>query len=330
MLIGLVIFLAGSLLTLIAHTIEVLAAGRALQAISGCAGMALARAPIRDVHERAGSVSIIGYVTSAMVIAPMLASPVGGWLFEHHGLFAVLTIPLVAGIVTFSLCLVGLDETLVTRGTMPVLIGGIILANFPILSNANYRAYALPAAFSATAYYIFVSCSPYISETLMHVSPTEYGLLFLSLSTAYMIENWLTGRFSRRIGSDRVIWIEYFLALFGLAIMAWLAGIATLGPTAMFLLMGFVSAGNGLSTANSIAGAISADPAQAGAPSGMTGILQMIMSTFGGILISFALEATKLPFTLTLGMLASMLMTIYLFAAAKASGSLSGRPSHSQ
>ena len=329
-LIGLVIFLAGSLLTLIADTIEVLAAGRALQAIGGCAGMALARAAIRDVHDRAGSASMIGYVTSAMVIAPMLASPVGGWLFEHHGLFAVLAIPLVAGIATFSLCLVGLHETLVTRGTNPVRIGGIIVANFRILSNANYRAYALPAAFSATAYYIFVACSPYASETLMHVSPTEYGLWFLSLSIAYMIGNWLTGRFSRRIGSDRMIWTGYFLALFGLAIMAWLAGIAALGPAAMFLLMGFVSAGNGLSTANSIAGAISADPAQAGAASGMTGFLQMIMGAIGGILISFALEATKLPFTLTLGMLASTLMAIYLFAAAKASGRLSGRPSHSQ
>jgi MFS transporter, DHA1 family, multidrug resistance protein len=91
-------------------------------------------------------------------------------------------------------------------------------------------------------------------------------------------------------------------------------------------LMGFVSAGNGLSTANSIAGAISADPEQAGAASGMTGFLQMIMGAIGGLLTSFALEATKLPFTLTLRMLASTLMAIYLFAATKASGRLS----HSQ
>lgn len=164
----------------------------------------------------------------------------------------------------------------------------------------------------------------------MHLSPTEYGIWFISHSIAYMIVNWLTGRFSRRIGSARMIWTGYYLALFGLAIMAWLAGIAALGPAVMFLLMGFVSAGNGLSTANSISGAISADPAQADAASGMTGFLQMIMGAFRGILISFALEASKLPFTLTLGMLASALMAIYLFAAAEASGSRSGRPSHSQ
>ena len=329
-LIGLGIFLVGSLLTLIAATIEVLAAGRALQAIGGCAGMALARAAIRDVFDRAGSASMIGYVTSAMVVAPMLASPVGGYLFEHYGLHVVLMIPLVAGIATFMLCLAGLHETLATKGVKPVRIGGIVLANFRILANENYRAYALPAAFSATAYYIFVACSPYVSETLMHVSPSEYGMSFLALSIAYMVGNWLTGRFSRRIGSDRMVWAGYFLALTGLSIMTWLAVIDSLGPAAMFMLMGFVSAGNGLSTANSVAGAISADPAQAGAASGMTGFLQMMLGAAGGILISFALDATQIPFTLTLGMLVSALIALYLFAAAKASGRLSGRPSHSQ
>ncbi len=329
-LIGLVIFLAGSGLTLIANSIEVLAAGRALQAIGGCAGMALARAAIRDVSDRAGSASLIGYVTSAMVLAPMLASPLGGWLFEFHGLQIVLAIPLAAGIATFALCLFGLHETLTTRSTTRVRIGGIIAANFRILGNADYRAYALPAAFSATAYYIFVACSPFVSETLMHVSPSEFGLWFLALSIAYMIGNWLTGRYSRRIGSDRMIWTGYAFALFGLIAMTWMAGLAILGPAAMFMLMGLVSAGNGLSTANSIAGALSADPAQAGAASGMTGFLQMTMGAVGGILISFALEATRVPLTLALGMLTAMLIATYLLTAAKMAGRLSGRPSHSQ
>ena len=126
-----------------------------------------------------------------------------------------------------------------------------------------------------------------------------------------------------------MIWTGYLLVLFGLSIMAWLAGVAALGPAAMFLLMGFVSAGDGLSTANSIAGAISADPIQAVAASAMIGFLQMIMGAVGGILINFALETTKHPFTLTLGMLASTLIALYLFAADATLGRLSGGPSHS-
>jgi DHA1 family bicyclomycin/chloramphenicol resistance-like MFS transporter len=59
-LIGLSIFLIGSVFTVLADSIEVLAAGRALQAIGGCAGMALFRASIRDVYDREQSASMIG------------------------------------------------------------------------------------------------------------------------------------------------------------------------------------------------------------------------------------------------------------------------------
>lgn len=329
-LIGLSIFLVGSLLTLIAGTIEVLAAGRALQALGGCAGMALARAAIRDVHDRAGSASMIGYVTSAMVIAPMLASPVGGWLFENYGLRSVLAIPMAAGVATLVLCLFGLHETLAAKSTTPIRIRGIVAANFRILRHQGYRAYAIPAAFSATAYYIFVACSPFVSEVLMGVPPSEYGLWFLALSVTYMIGNWITGRFGRQIGSIRMIWAGYFLALFGIVIMSILAGYTTLTAAAMFSLMGFLSAGNGLSTANSVAGALSADPTQAGAASGMTGFLQMTMGAIGGILVSVVLEATRMPLTLALGMMIPTLIAIYVFASAKAAGLLAPNSSHSQ
>ena len=59
-------------------------------------------------------------------------------------------------------------------------------------------------------------------------------------------------------------------------------------------------------------------------------VLLPSLGAIGGILISFALEATQVPLTLALGMLASTLMAVYLFASAKAYGRLSGRPSHSQ
>lgn len=321
-LIGYAIFIVGSVFTVMATSIETLAAGRALQAIGGCAGMALARASIRDVYDRERSASMIGYVTMAMVVAPMLASPIGGWLFEHHGLTIVLIIPLVAGVATFVLCLFGLHETLQTPSTRPVRLTGIVLANLRILGNRAYRAYALPAAFSATAYYTFVSCSPFVSETLMGVSPSGYGQWFLALSIAYMFANGFSGRYSARIGGDRMIWLGFTSAALGLAVLTWLAAIDELTAAAMFLLMGFVSIGNGFSTPNGMAGAISADPSQAGAASGMTGFLQMTLGALAGIGCGYALNETRVALALAVAMLAATLLAIYLFAAAKASGAM--------
>jgi len=329
-LIGLAVFLVGSVCTLFATTIELLAAGRALQAVGGCAGMAIARASIRDVYSREQSGAMIGYVTMAMVLAPMLASPIGGWLFQTYGLTSVLLIPLVCGAATLALCHFGLSETLTRRSTGSVRLSGIVLANFRILSNAGFRAYALPAAFSATAYYIFVACSPFVSERLMGVSPAGYGQWFVALSIAYMFGNGCTGRYSVRIGGDRMIWAGYGVAAIGLVVMTALSYIDLLTAAGMFLLMSLVSAGNGFSTANSMAGAISADPEQAGAASGMTGFLQMTMGALGGLACGYLLNETEDALVMAAAMLLSTLAAIYLFAAAKVSTSAAARSSHSQ
>lgn len=329
-LIGLSLFIVGSVLTLAAATIETLALGRALQAIGGCAGMALARAAIRDVYDRERSASMIGYVTMAMVVAPMLAAPLGGWLFQTYGLDSVLLIPLVGGVATLALCAVGLRETLAVRSQKPVRLGQIVLANARILKLGSFRDYAMTGAFSATAYFTFVACSPFVSERLMGVSPAGYGQWFLALSIAYMFANGFSGRFSGRIGGDRMIWLGLISAELGLAVVAWLAFDDVLTPASLFLLMCFVSMGNGFATPNAMAGAISADPTQAGAASGMMGFLQMTMGALAGLACGFFLDAYEDPFVLAAAMLIASTVAIYRFATARSVWQPSSVSSHSQ
>src|SRR3546814_4677515 len=80
LLTGIALFLVGSLAAALAQTIEMLIVARVVQAIGGCAGLAVGRAIIRDTHSREESASMLGYVTMAMVVAPMLAPLAGGYL----------------------------------------------------------------------------------------------------------------------------------------------------------------------------------------------------------------------------------------------------------
>ena len=144
-----------------------------------------------------------------------------------------------------------------------------------------------------------------------------------------MAGNGFSGRFSARIGGDRMIWMGFLSAVFGLAVLTGLAAYDILTAAAMFLLMGFVSAGNGFSTPNAMAGAISADPRQAGAASGMVGFLQMTLGALGGLACGAVLNETRIALPIAVFMLAATCVAIYLFAAAKL-GASSERPSHSQ
>lgn len=70
---GLAIFVAGSVICMLAPNIGTLIAGRIIQALGGCAGIALSRAIVRDLYERDRAASMIGYVTMGMAVAPMVA-----------------------------------------------------------------------------------------------------------------------------------------------------------------------------------------------------------------------------------------------------------------
>jgi multidrug resistance protein len=82
LLAGLLAFVAGSVLCALAPSVETLIGGRVVQAVGAAAGMVLARAIVRDLHDRERSASVIAYLTTAMVVAPMLAPTVGALLID--------------------------------------------------------------------------------------------------------------------------------------------------------------------------------------------------------------------------------------------------------
>lgn len=61
LLAGLVLFLVGTVVCLVAPSMEVLIGGRILQAVGGCAGLSLSRAIVRDVYDRDRAASMLGY-----------------------------------------------------------------------------------------------------------------------------------------------------------------------------------------------------------------------------------------------------------------------------
>ncbi len=85
LLFGLVVYGAGSTVCALAPTIEVLLAGRALQAAGACAGMALVRAIIRDTYPRERMASALSTVTGAMAISPALAPIIGSQIYLAFG-----------------------------------------------------------------------------------------------------------------------------------------------------------------------------------------------------------------------------------------------------
>jgi DHA1 family bicyclomycin/chloramphenicol resistance-like MFS transporter len=103
MLTGICITVFGSLLCMLAGSIEWLILGRIVQAAGGAVGLVLARAIVRDVYPADEAAGIIATLVMVMVVMPMLSPAVGGELlvrFDWHSVFWV-----VGGLSLFLLAL---------------------------------------------------------------------------------------------------------------------------------------------------------------------------------------------------------------------------------
>jgi DHA1 family bicyclomycin/chloramphenicol resistance-like MFS transporter len=129
---------------------------------------------------------------------------------------------------------------------------------------------------------------------LLGQTPLEYGRWFMLVSLGYMTGNFLSGRYSQRMGTDRMVSIGNVVTLAGgvAALLAALSGL--LSPAALFLPMMFAALGNGLTIPNGTAAAISVDQSVIGAAAGLAGFLQVAIGAASSQVVGVAQDGAPL------------------------------------
>ncbi len=307
LLAGQALFVIASLVAALAPTIEVLIAARAAQAVGGAAGIVLSRAIVRDMYGREKSASVLGYITMAWVLAPMLAPSLGGLLDGLGGWAASFYVLSGLGALVWLAALAKLHETHHDRRRAPIL-SGLIGGYRVLLRVPRFNAYTLTMSFSSGVFFSFLAGAPYITVVVLERTPLDYGLWFILVSCGYMAGNGLSGRFSERIGIDRMVGLGNYCAFTGCAIslVAFLAGAHT--PLSLFLPMMLVALGNGLTMPNGIAGAMSINPRVAGTAAGLAGFMQMGLGAAMSQSVGLLQDAT--PWAALYVMLASAALAI--------------------
>ncbi len=272
MLAGLALYVAASLLCALAPTIDMLMAARFVQAIGGASGMVLARAIVRDLHGREASASVLGYITMAWVLVPMFAPALGGFIDQFSTWRTAFHILSGIGVVILALTIWQLPETNSRAGDDGTrLLDGMAR----LIRQPRFIGHTLTLGFCSAMFFSFIAGAPYIMVNVLDQTPLDYGLWFMMISVGYMTGNFLSGRYSQRIGIDRMISIGNVLAMAGAMAML-MAGLGGwLAPVSLFGFMLFVTLGNGLTVPNGTAAAISVLPHTIGAAAGLSGFVQM-------------------------------------------------------
>lgn len=268
---ALILFILATVAAIFAPTAYWFLAARVVQAVVAT-GMALSRAIIRDMVPVEQAASMIGYVTMAMSVVPMIGPAAGGALDELFGWQASFVVLIVLGLMVLALCWADLGETSAPSGrSLADQIG-----SYPqLLSSPRFWGYAAVASFASGSFFAYLGGAPFVGEKVFHLSPAITGYYFAAPAIGYAIGNFIAGRWSARIGVDRMVLGGTLWSTVTLLIGAGLARALPAHPMLFFPFVGLMAVGNGMTLPNANAGMLSVRPHLAGSASGLGGALMI-------------------------------------------------------
>jgi DHA1 family bicyclomycin/chloramphenicol resistance-like MFS transporter len=272
---GLALATIASTAAIFAGSIASLVAWRVAQSLGASTGQTIGRAIIRDLYERERAASMIGLVTSVVVLMPMAAPLIGGILDTLFGWESIFVFSAALTCLVFAWAVIALPETRKVSA-VPGKRNHFRSDLRALAASPRFLGYALCAGLGSAPFFSFLGGAPHVVVGMLGRTSAEYGLWFFVPAIGFMSGNFAVSRLAARFGIDALIWWGIAFTIAGCLINA-AVYIALPGwdMATIFLPQIIIGFGNGLLLPTAIAGAVSIRPQVAGTASGMTGFIQM-------------------------------------------------------
>ncbi|MCF6443922.1 multidrug effflux MFS transporter [Nereida sp. MMG025] len=311
LLMSIALFCVATVGTLIAPTAETFLLARSFQAVIA-AGLVLSRAIVRDLYAQDEAASMIGYVTMGMAVVPMIGPAIGGVLDGAFGWKANFWLLLACGIFLFALVYWDLGETSKRQPTS----FRAQFADYPdLLTSRRFWGYCMTSAFASGAFFAYLGGAPFVGSEVFGLSPALVGLYFGSPAVGYFVGNFLSGRYSVRIGVNRMVLWGALLVATGMSLSLLFFALGLKTALVFFGFMTFVGLGNGMVIPNATAGMLSVRPHLAGTASGLGGAMMIgggaALSALAGALLTVETGAWPLLWIMVLTSYAAVGCIVY-------------------
>jgi MFS transporter, DHA1 family, multidrug resistance protein len=295
---GLALATLASTAAIFATSIASLIIARVAQSLGASTGQTIGRAIIRDLYDREHAASMIGLVTSVVVLMPMAAPLIGGILDTLFGWESIFVFAALLSFSVFVWAVLALPETHKRSGA-PEERSHFRADVAALAASPRFFGYALCAGLGSAPFFSFLGSAPHVVVTILGRTSAEYGVWFFVPSLGFMAGNFAVSRLTARYGIDTLIWCGIVLTIVGclLNLFVYVAfpGWEMITIFVPQVLIGF---GNGLLLPTSIAAAVSIRPQVAGTASGLTGFIQMSIGAgaaqLGGHVVAHASNATPM------------------------------------
>ncbi|MEU6718107.1 multidrug effflux MFS transporter [Nonomuraea sp. NPDC046802] len=217
---GTALFVVFSLVCAVAPSIEVLIVARALQGLSGAAGMVLARAVISDRFHGADAPQHFSTLAIILFIAPVLAPVAGGGILEVSSWEFAFVALAVFGMLLVLGILAWVPETLPAGRRQ---VGGVA-ATFSsmgrLLGNRVLMGYVLLLAFGSAGLFAYIVSSTFVFQEIYGVSSLQYSLIFGCNAVGMVIAGLAFGKLLGKVRVNSLLLAGLACALAGSGALA--------------------------------------------------------------------------------------------------------------
>lgn len=315
MLLGVLLFVAGSAGCMVASDLGALIGFRILQSLGACAGMVLSRAVVRDRFAASEILHVLSMMMLVLGVAPILAPLVGGWVLLVGDWRIIFAIQAAVGAALAIAVLFGLPESRSEATADQARAENPIQSYAALLGRRRFLAYMLAGAASGAALFTYIAVSPDVLIVQQHVPPEHFGWVFGVNGAAVIGAVQINARLARRWPSD---WILRRALVCGFAAASLLLVAAATGLGGLWGLLAplFLVIGSyGFTQGNAQAEAMKVDDRRAGASAALLGAGSFGGGSLAAGVAGLARNGTAVPMAaVILGSLALALLSLAVLA----------------
>ncbi len=284
---GLLLYLVMGVLCAGSPTLALLVLARCLQGAGASVGPVIARAIVRDRFDHRTGSAVLSQITQVMIVAPLLAPTLGGYLLVAFGWRTIFLVLAGSGLLLWLACWRLLPET-GSRETEGSGQWAYLRAGFrSVVAHRTSLRHSLTTCFSYAGMFAYISGSPFIFIDHFHVARQNFGYCFALTAACLMLGATANRMLLPRHAPSTLLRVGVRLvtgAGFLLTLLAWsgVGGIAGVIVPMMLYLFGM-----GLVQPNATAAAMAPHGKLAGISSSVMGALQ----TVGGALAGYCVGA---------------------------------------
>ena len=235
---GLVLFIAGCLLSIFATSFSAMLAGRFLQGIGAGGPRIVIVALVRDCYEGRAMARIMSFVMAVFILVPALAPALGQAILLVAHWRAIFVSFLVLAVTGFAWFALRQPETLTPDRRKPFSPRGIGLAVVETCTNRIAFGYTIAAGLIFGAFIGYLASAQQIFQELYGLGrlfPLYFAVLALSIGSASYVNARLVMRLGMRFLSDRAL-----LVLCGLSVAFFVATAVLSGQPPLWALMAYL------------------------------------------------------------------------------------------